>query len=197
MSDNITFHASKLSKDDRFSLLGARGCLIWLTGLSGSGKSTIARALERELVEKGIFAYCLDGDNLRFGLNRDLRFTPEDRTENIRRVGEVAKLFVDSGMVVIASFISPFRQDRNKLRTDLAGNEFVEIHVATSLAVCEQRDPKGLYKRARAGEIPNFTGISSPYEEPLKPEIRLERETVEESVQVFTRYLTQHGFLSS
>ena len=197
MTENLTFHPSKLSKTDRHAFLSAKGCLVWLTGLSGSGKSTIARELERQLVVSGVFAYCLDGDNLRLGLNKDLGFAPTDRKENIRRVGEVAKLFVESGMIVIASFISPFREDRDRLRKELSANEFIEVHVATPLAVCEQRDPKGLYKRARNGEIANFTGISSPYEEPLEPELRLDLQTVPASVELIISLLRQRGIVST
>ena len=159
---------------DRERLNGHTGSLVWLTGLSGAGKSTIAVALEELLHANGVHTYLLDGDELRQGLNRDLGFTPEDRVENIRRAGEVARLMVDAGLVVIAAFISPYRADRAMVRERFAPNDFFEVFVDTPLAVCEQRDPKGLYVRARAGEIPNFTGISAPYEEPESPELRID-----------------------
>lgn len=159
---------------DRNHLHGLAGSLVWLTGLSGAGKSTIAVALEELLHASGVHTYLLDGDNLRQGLNRDLGFTPEDRVENIRRAGEVARLMVDAGLVVIAAFISPYRVDRQMVRERFAPGDFVEVFVDTSLAVCEQRDPKGLYARARRGEVPNFTGISAPYEVPESPELRID-----------------------
>lgn len=167
-STNITWHEGDLSRDERWEGLGARGMTVWFTGLSGSGKSTIASALEQALVNKGVFAYRLDGDNVRHGLNANLGFSAEDRAENIRRIGEVAKLFAESGAVAITSFISPYRADRamvRKLHED-AGLAFVEVFVDTPLEVCEGRDPKGLYKKARAGEITGFTGIDDPYEAP-------------------------------
>jgi len=174
-STNIKWHAANVSTEERETALDAKGCVLWLTGLSGSGKSTIGRRLEQMLLERKTFAYVLDGDNLRHGLNADLGFAPEDRRENIRRVGEVSALFADAGVVVIAAFISPYRKDRDAIRQKL-GERFAEIHIATSLQACEERDPKGLYQKARTGEIGNFTGISAPYEEPLQPELRIQTE---------------------
>jgi len=163
-----------IGRADREHLNGHHGALVWLTGLSGAGKSTIAIALEQRLHALGIHSYLLDGDELRLGINRDLGFTPEDRVENIRRAGEVARLMVDAGLVVIAAFISPYRADRQMVRERFAPGDFLEVFVDTSLAVCEQRDPKGLYARARRGEVPNFTGISAPYEVPESPELRID-----------------------
>lgn len=177
-STNITWHEGDLSRDERWEGLGARGMTVWFTGLSGSGKSTIASALEQALVNKGVFAYRLDGDNVRHGLNANLGFSAADRAENIRRIGEVAKLFAESGAVTITSFISPYRVDRamvRKLHED-AGLAFVEVFVDTPLEVCEKRDPKGLYRKARAGEITGFTGIDDPYEEPENAELVLDTE---------------------
>ena len=163
-STNITWHASHVSRDERERLLGQRGVTVWLTGLSGSGKSTIAVGAERELVRRGRLAYVLDGDNIRHGLNKNLGFSPADRTENIRRIGEVAKLFTDTGVIAMTSFISPYRADRDGVRALFADGDFVEVHVAASVETCEARDVKGLYEKARRGEIPEFTGISAPYE---------------------------------
>jgi adenylyl-sulfate kinase len=159
--------------EDRAAVLGHRAACLWFTGLSGSGKSTLARAVEERLVRRGVLAYVLDGDNVRLGLNRDLGFEPEARAENIRRVGEVAALFVDSGVLVLTAFISPYRADRAAARATV-GDRFLEVHVAASLEVCEARDPKGLYRRARSGEIPQFTGISAPYESPESPEVSVD-----------------------
>lgn len=166
-----------IGRSDREELNGHRGALVWLTGLSGAGKSTIALALERKLHNRGIHSYLLDGDDLRQGLNSDLGFMPEHRVENIRRAGEVARLMVDAGLVVLAAFISPYRADRQMVRDRFATGDFLEVFVDTPLAVCEQRDPKGLYVRARRGEVPNFTGISAPYEEPQAPELRIDTTT--------------------
>ncbi len=187
-----------MTRDDRRHLLHQRGCTIWLTGLSGSGKCTIAVAAEKQLVKAGHHAYVLDGDNVRHGLNRDLGFSPDDRTENIRRIAEVAKLMTDSGAIVLTSFISPYRADRAAAREIFPEGEFVEAFVAATLATCEERDPKGLYVKARAGEIPEFTGISAPYEEPEQPELvlRTDREAVEESTQALIAFLRDKGFLS-
>ena len=196
---NITWHAGTVSRPERQQLLKQRGVTIWLTGLSGSGKSTIAVAAERELVNRGHLAYVLDGDNIRHGLNKNLGFSPEDRTENIRRIGEVAKLFVDAGVVVFTSFISPYRSDRDAVRALMPDGDFIEAHVSASLETCEERDVKGLYKKARAGQIPEFTGISAPYEAPEKPElvIHSDRQTVAESVAQVVAYLEAKGYLSS
>jgi len=173
-ASNITWHHGLVQPQARERAIGQRGAVLWLTGLSGSGKSTIARELERALIERGRFAYVLDGDNLRHGLCADLGFSDADRAENIRRVGAVAQLFADAGALCITAFISPFRADRDQVRARLPAGRFWEIHVQTPLAECERRDPKGLYRRARAGEIPHFTGISSPYEPPEQPELALQ-----------------------
>lgn len=170
MTDNVVWHAGSVTSADRQKLLGHRGALVWLTGLSGSGKSTIARRVEGALIERGVLAYVIDGDNLRHGLNADLGFSNAAREENIRRSGEVARLMVDAGLVVVSALISPFRADRDRIRS-LLPDQFFEVHVATPPEVCEARDPKGLWKRARAGEIKDFTGLDSPYEAPLHPEL--------------------------
>lgn len=190
---NIVWHPEQVTRADRESLLGQRGVLLWFTGLSGSGKSTVANLVARKLHESGKLTYLLDGDNVRHGLNKDLGFSLADRQENIRRIGEVAKLFVHAGVVTLASFISPLREDRMTLRK-LLGNDFVEIFADCALEVCEARDPKSLYKKARSGEIKDFTGISSPYERPENPEIRLhtDSETLEECAEKILRYLNKH-----
>jgi adenylylsulfate kinase len=194
---NITWHAGQVGRREREGLLGQRGATIWLTGLSASGKSTIAVALEKALVERGHLAYVLDGDNVRHGLNKNLGFSPADRTENIRRIAEVAKLFTDCGVLVLTSFISPYRSDRDAARALFAEGDFVEVFVDASLATCEARDPKGLYKKARAGEIPEFTGISAPYEPPERPELVLDTAalSVEASVAALLRHLEAQGYL--
>ena len=168
---NITWHEGHVSREEREKLLNQKGVLIWMTGLSGSGKSTIAYTLEHALVQRGHLAYVLDGDNVRHGLNKNLGFSAEDREENIRRIGEVANLFADAGIITITAFISPYRKDRDINRTLLGENNFVEVYCKAPLDVCEERDPKGLYKKARAGELKGFTGIDDPYEEPLNPEM--------------------------
>jgi len=197
-STNITWHGGQIGRAEREKVLGQRGATIWLTGLSGSGKSTIAVAAEAELVNRGKLAYVLDGDNVRHGLNSNLGFSPEDRTENIRRIGEVSKLFTDSGVIVFTSFISPYRADRDQARALFDAGDFIEVYVKADVDTCEERDPKGLYKKARAGEIPEFTGISAPYEEPEKPELVLDtaNQSVEESVVALVRYLEEKGHLS-
>ena len=196
-STNISWHEGQIFRADRETVLGQRGVTVWLTGLSGSGKSTIAVGAEKALVDSGRLAYVLDGDNIRHGLNQNLGFSPEDRTENIRRIGEVAKLFTDAGVIVFASFISPYRSDRDEVRELMEAGDFVEIFVAADLETCEERDVKGLYAKARKGEIPEFTGISAPYEEPEKPELVLDtnRQSVAESVDQIISYLKENGYL--
>lgn len=198
---NVTWHDGSVSRDDRGRLLGQRGATIWFTGLSGAGKSTVAVALEKELYERRRLAYRLDGDNIRLGINKGLGFSPEDRTENIRRIGEIAKLFVDGGLIALSSFISPYRADRElvrKLHAD-AGMTFIEIYVEVPLAIAEQRDPKGLYKKARAGEIKNFTGISDPYEAPESPDLVLRSDllSLEQEVDALLKLLKTRGILTS
>jgi adenylylsulfate kinase len=197
---NITWHEGHVARTDREGLLKQRGVTLWFTGLSGSGKSTIAFTLEHALVQQGQLAYVLDGDNIRHGLNKNLGFSAADREENIRRIGEVAKLFADAGLVVMTSFISPYRKDRETVRAlhESAGLPFVEIHVATPIDTCETRDPKGLYKKARAGELKNFTGIDDPYEAPTKPEITLDATNTspQEATVQLLNYLRERGLLS-
>jgi adenylylsulfate kinase len=192
---NIVWHQGAVNRDDREKLNGHKGATVWLTGLSGSGKSTIAVDLEKRLCERGVRTYILDGDNIRHGLNKNLGFSPEDRTENIRRIGEVAKLFTDGAVVAITAFISPYRADRDQVRALMKPGDFVEILVDCPVEVCEQRDVKGLYKKARAGEIKEFTGISAPYEAPEKPEltIRTAGQSVEASALQILQYLESHG----
>ncbi|RME24071.1 MAG: adenylyl-sulfate kinase [Deltaproteobacteria bacterium] len=196
-SKNITWHGTNVEREEREAALNARGCVVWLTGLSGSGKSTIAYRVEQLLLERGKFTYVLDGDNIRHGLNKDLGFSPEDRTENIRRIGEVAKLFADACAVTLTSFISPYRKDRDRVREILPEGRFIEVFVDTPLEVCESRDPKGLYQKARAGIIPNFTGISAPYEAPENPEIVLKTDgkTVDACANEVIAYLEANGFV--
>lgn len=195
---NITWHDGQVNKNHRESLLKQKGVILWFTGLSGSGKSTIACALEKKLHDQGYLAYRLDGDNIRHGLNKDLGFSPADRVENIRRIGEVSKLFADAGIIVSTSFISPYKGDRDLARSLVPAGEFIEIYVKCSLAECESRDPKGLYKKARAGKIPEFTGISAPYEEPEKAEliIKADEKKVEESVEEIWEYLKKQNIIS-
>jgi adenylyl-sulfate kinase len=190
-STNISWTTGKVARDERERRNKHRGAVIWLTGLSSAGKSTIATELERELFHMGLHTYVLDGDNIRHGLSANLAFSPEDRTENIRRVGEVAKLFADAGVLVITAFISPYRDDRKLVRAMIQEGEFVEVWVNAPLEVCEARDNKGLYRKARAGQIQNFTGISAPYEPPEKAEIvvHTDRQTVQESVAQIVDFL--------
>lgn len=196
---NIAWHEGEITRDDRVKVLGHRGCTLWLTGLSGSGKSTIGVALEKTLMMRGILAYRLDGDNVRHGLNANLGFTADDREENIRRVGEVAKLFADAGVVTISSFISPYQRDRDLVRRihEEAGVAFLEVFIDTPIEVCEQRDPKGLYKKARAGEIKGFTGIDDPYETPQRPEVHIKTNahSIDESATQLVEALHAHGVL--
>jgi adenylylsulfate kinase len=196
---HITRHRGEVDREARRQAHGHRGATLWLTGLSGSGKSTVAYRVERQLIERGCFAYVLDGDNVRHGLCADLGFSPEDREENIRRIGEVAKLFTDAGALVLAAFISPYRRDRDRLRAGMGEGEFVEIHVATPVEVCESRDPKGLYRKARAGEITGFTGIDAPYEPPAAPELTLDAGglDVDGCAQAVVGWLEAHGYLSA
>lgn len=196
---NVHWHEGEITRADRHELLGQRGATLWFTGLSASGKSTIAVALEKELVSRGKLAYRLDGDNIRHGINKNLGFSAEDRKENIRRIGEIAKLFVDAGVIVLTSFISPYREDRETVRRLHGQSEmqFIEVFVDCSLEEAERRDPKGLYKKARAGEIRNFTGIDDPYEAPQAPELVLksDRMTLEEEVQTLLALLESRGIL--
>lgn len=196
---NIVWHEGHVTRADREKLLGQQGATLWFTGLSGAGKSTIAFTLEHALVAMGRLAYVLDGDNIRHGLNKNLGFSAADREENIRRIGEVAKLFADGGVITMTSFISPYRRDRDQVRASHAEAKlpFLEIYVSTPLAVCEQRDPKGMYKKARAGLIKNFTGIDDPYEPPTNPELVLDTGalTPQEAVQRVLEELDARGLL--
>jgi len=198
---NIHWHEGNITRDERWRALGARGATLWFTGLSASGKSTIASALEQALVHRGAPAYRLDGDNIRHGLNSNLGFSAEDRAENIRRIGEVAKLFADAGLIALTSFISPYRADRDRVRQlhDDAGLPFFEVFVDTPLAVCEARDPKGLYRKARAGEITGFTGVDDPYEPPLSPELvlRTAEQDVAACVEACLTLLEDKGVLAA
>jgi bifunctional enzyme CysN/CysC len=196
-SPNVTWHRSELERDKRWRALGRRGATVWLTGLPASGKSTIAVALERALLERGASAYVLDGDNLRHGLNGNLGFSPEERAENVRRTAEVARLFADSGQLAIVSLVSPYLRDRAAARELHAGDglDFVEVHVSTSLAECERRDPKGLYARARRGELSGMTGIDDPYEPPERPELELEGEATAEAVAAIVAELERRGIV--
>ncbi len=196
-SSNITWHHSMINKEDRERLLGQKGATLWFTGLSCSGKSTLATEVEKRLYERGHITYILDGDNIRHGLNKNLGFSPEDREENIRRIGEVAGLFRQAGVINMTAFISPYRADRRKAR-ELAGkDEFIEIFCKCNVNECEKRDRKGLYKKAKNGEIPEFTGVSAPYEEPEDPEIVIDtgRDTVEKGAEEIIRYLEEKGVL--
>lgn len=197
---NVTWHDGDITIDDRSALLGQKGATLWFTGLSGSGKSTVAVALEKALFERGKLSYRLDGDNIRLGINKNLGFSAEDRTENIRRIGEITKLFVDSGVIALSSFISPYRADRDQVRALHLESEFafIEIFVDCALSEAEKRDPKGLYKKARAGEIKNFTGIDDPYEAPNSPEIHLHTDqmSLEQEVALIITYLEDKGFIA-
>jgi adenylylsulfate kinase len=196
---NITWHEGHVGREERHTLLKQKGVTLWFTGLSGSGKSTIAFTLEHALVQRGHLAYVLDGDNIRHGLNKNLGFSAADREENIRRIGEVAKLFADCGAIAMTSFISPYRKDRDTVRAlhVAASMPFIEIHVNTPITTCEKRDPKGLYKKARAGELKNFTGIDDPYEAPLKPEMTIDATgtSPQDATVQLLQYLAKHGFI--
>jgi adenylylsulfate kinase len=194
---NITWHQGSVERQERQGLLNQKGATVWMTGLSASGKSTIACLLERILLHRRKLAYRLDGDNIRHGLNKNLGFSAEDRAENIRRIGEVAKLFTDAGIIAITSFISPYRKDRDAVRASLAPNEFIEVYIKVSLAEAEKRDPKGLYKKARAGQLKGFTGIDDPYEAPEKPEIVIDTEKLdpEAAARTILDYLDKGGYL--
>jgi len=195
--NNLTYHPNRVSKTDKNNKFKHSSPVVWLTGLSGSGKSTIGNALEQALFERGIKTQVLDGDNIRMGINKDLGFSDDDRKENMRRISEVAKLFAESGTLTITAFISPFREERDKCKDIIGRDNFVEIFIDANLEVCEGRDPKGLYKKARAGEIPNFTGIDSPYESPKKPDLTIKSGdyTVEECVEQILCYLEEKDII--
>jgi len=197
---NVTWHEGHVSREERGALLKQKGATLWFTGLSGSGKSTFAFTLEHALIQAGRLAYVLDGDNIRHGLNKNLGFSTADREENIRRLGEVAKLFADAGLITMTSFISPYRKDRDLVRQlHVAANlPFIEIYVNTPIETCEQRDPKGLYKKARAGQLTGFTGIDDPYEAPEKPELTIDATTVkpQEAAVQLVHHLQSYGILS-
>jgi adenylylsulfate kinase len=197
-STNIKWHESTVSKEDREVMFKHKGVVIWYTGLSASGKSTLANAVEDSLHKMGCHSYVLDGDNVRHGLNKDLGFSPEDREENIRRIGEVAHLFAQAGIIVMTAFISPYRSDRDSARKLNKEGEFLEVYTRCSIEECEHRDPKELYKKARAGKIPEFTGISAPYEEPTNPEIIVDTDklSIEESVDQVISYLREKGIVN-
>jgi adenylylsulfate kinase len=196
-SENITWHVGERERQDRERLNGHRGITLWFTGLSGSGKSTVAHRVERMLMDRGHHLYTLDGDNVRHGLCADLGFGPDDRKENIRRIGEVCKLFTDAALITLAAFVSPYRSDRDRVRGILHQGDFIEVYVSADVAVCEARDPKGLYKKARAGQIPEFTGVSAPYEAPEAPELTLhtDLESVDESAARVIAYLETNGVI--
>ncbi len=196
---NVTWHDHTVSKEDRQKLNGHKSAVLWFTGLSACGKSTVANTVDHILHEKGIHTFVLDGDNVRMGLNKNLGFSAEDRAENIRRIGEVAKLFCDAGLFVLTAFISPYRADRDRVREILGEGEFIEVFVNASLETCEARDPKGLYKKARAGEIKGFTGIDDPYEEPENPELTLDADNkgIDELAEEVVAYLDSNGYLST
>ncbi len=197
---NVHWHSGEVTREDRNKVLGQKGATLWFTGLSGSGKSTVAVALEKELIGRGNITYRLDGDNVRLGINKNLGFTAEDRHENIRRIGEISKLFCDTGIIALSSFISPYRFDRDEVRKlhDAAGMDFIEVYVDCALAEAERRDPKGLYKKARAGEIKGFTGIDDPYEAPDRPEVHLhsDKMTLREEVDLVLAELKKRNIIS-
>jgi adenylylsulfate kinase len=194
---NVVWHAHAVSKENRCILNGHKGAVLWFTGLSGCGKSSISNAVDHRLHQRGKHSFVLDGDNIRMGLNKNLTFSAEDRVENIRRIGEVAKLFASAGMLTLTAFISPYQADRDKVREMMPTGEFIEIYVNASLETCEKRDPKGLYKKARAGELKNFTGISDPYEAPTKPELVLDSDNqgVDQLADEVVAYLEKNGLI--
>jgi len=198
-SQNITWHHAFITKEDRERLLAQKGVTLWFTGLPQSGKSTLASEVEKKLFEKGYITYILDGDNIRHGLNKNLGFSPEDREENIRRIGEVANLFRQAGIINMTAFISPYRADRQNARVLAKDREFIEVYCKCSLEACESRDTKGHYKKARAGEIPEYTGISAPYEEPENPELIIETDklTIEQEVSQIISYLKKNGIIGT
>lgn len=198
-ANNVVWHAGAVTKADRETISGHKACTIWMTGLPASGKSTLAVALEKALWDRGIHAFVLDGDNIRHGLNKDLGFSPEDRVENIRRIGEVAKLFTVAGVINVTAFISPYRADRDQARALVEKGEFIEVFVECPVEECERRDPKGHYKKARAGEIPEFTGVSAPYEAPVEPEITVHtaRQSEAECVDTILGYLEKQGYVQA
>ena len=195
---NVTWHDHSVTRDERCKLMGHKGCILWFTGLSACGKSTIANAVDRKLHDAGVHTFVLDGDNIRMGLNKNLGFSADDRAENIRRIGEVAKLFSDAGVITATAFISPYLADRDKVRALMGQGGFIEVYVNASLETCEARDPKGLYKKARAGEIKSFTGISDPYEAPVNAELVLDSNTkgIDELSNEVIAYLKSNGYLS-
>jgi adenylylsulfate kinase len=197
-SPNTVWHRTSITKLDRQRINGHKSCVLWFTGLSGSGKSTIANAVEEKLHHLGVHTYLLDGDNVRHGLCKDLGFSKRDRIENIRRIGEVAKLFVEGGMIVLSAFISPYRKDRKEVRSILMEDEFIEIYIKCPLNICEERDPKGLYKKARNGEIQNFTGITDPYEEPNNPDVIINSdcETIDDSIEKIIQFLLNKNIIT-
>jgi adenylylsulfate kinase len=196
---NVTWHDHRVTKDERFKLSGHKGAILWFTGLSASGKSTVANTVDHKLHQIGKRSYVLDGDNIRMGLNKNLGFSAEDRAENIRRIGEVAKLFAHAGVITLTAFISPYRADRDAVRAILGPGEFIEIYVNASLETCEARDPKGLYKKARAGELKGFTGIDDPYEAPENPELVLDanKKGIDELADEVVAYLEKKGLLQA
>ncbi|WP_338431399.1 adenylyl-sulfate kinase [Synechococcus elongatus] len=198
-SRNVVWHEATITRSDRERLNGHRGVILWFTGLSGSGKSTLAHAVEAQLFERGCRTFVLDGDNVRHGLCADLGFSDRDRQENIRRIGEVAKLFTEAGVITLAAFVSPFRADRDRVRALVADGEYIEVYCQASLDVCEQRDVKGLYAKARAGQIPEFTGISSPYEAPEAAELKIDTgsRSLDDCVAQVLNYLVQQGIISA
>lgn len=198
MDDNIVWHQHRVTRAERAAIKKQKPCLLWFTGLSGSGKSTIANALDTALFERGYHTFLLDGDNVRHGLCKDLGFSEPDRVENIRRIGEVCKLFSDAGMIVMSAFISPFASDRRLVRNLLPAGEFIEVFMGTPLATCEERDPKGLYEKAREGVIKEFTGIDSPYEVPARAELRLDTSvmSVDACVEQLLAYLVERGLIA-